>query len=153
MFHGGNSTRKVVPSIWLFQIISVPPLPFVTDMYTDFNTLLNTRSGTKELMRNFETIFYAQVSRFNEHNAEKLPESLLSFMLLSNFLVEDRRWVSILAASVGNVQTTNDQLLSEEELLAQIKYSSIASVLRQCDRSKTHINKDGISWTANQDHT
>lgn len=56
-------------------------------------------------------------------------------MLLSNTDLKDSQRVSILAASVSNVRTnTYDKTPSKDELLEEVKYESITSVLRQCEQ-------------------
>lgn len=57
-------------------------------------------------MRNFETSFEAQISRFNAHNAGSIPDALVLLMLLANTNIDDNQRVSIIAASDSNVKTT-----------------------------------------------
>lgn len=120
------------------------PLSFVTELYTDFNSLLSTRRNQNESVKNFETRFEAQLSRFKSHGAGSIPDSLIALMLLSNAEIEDNQRVSILAASVNSLDSSITQTESVENMLSKVKYSSIAAVLRQCDRLKS-TNNSGSS--------
>ena len=104
-------------------------------------------------MRNFETRFEAQLSRFNSHKAGSIPDALVALMLLGNSNIDDNQRVSILAAAVSNVTPTEVTELSVTDILSAVKYSSIASVLRQCERKKTNLNDgSGRALNANGAH-
>lgn len=135
-------------------IHKIDPLQFVSDVYLDFNTLLAKRHGQNENMCNFETRFEAQVSRFNAHNACSIPDALLALMLLGNSNIDDNQRVSILAAAVSNVSPDESDEATVADMLGSVKYASIASVLRQCERKKSAIPQgNGETINAHQTHT
>lgn len=69
-------------------------------------------------------------------------------MLLSDWNV-DNQFISILVAVVRNVQQ-NDAKMEPiaDQMLSSVKYSSISSVLRQCDRNRniySEVNQNTLS--------
>ena len=116
-------------------------LSTVSDVYQDFMNLLNLKRGANESFRNFESRFEAQVSKFNAHSdTSKIPASLTAFMLLANSNVDSSQRISVLAAAAPSSDNTGS---TTEEFLKAISYDSVASVLRQCDRSKTADQQSG----------
>lgn len=75
----------------------------VSEAFDGFNSLLNTKRGQNETLKNFETRFSAQVSKFNSFSkTTKLPQCITALMLLSNAKIEHSQRVSALAASAPN---------------------------------------------------
>jgi len=111
--------------------------PFVvSDVYQDFNDLLATKRGQNESFKNFESRFEAQVSKFNSHaDSSKLPDAITAFMLLANSSVDSSQRISVLAST-----SPNDTILTEAattgDYISSISCGSVASVLRQCDKTK-----------------
>ena len=108
-------------------------LSTVSDVYQDFMRLMNLKRGPTETFLNFESRFEAQISKFNAHSeTSKIPASLTALMLLANSKVDSGQRISVLAAAApssdSNAKTTDDYL-------KEISYDSVASVLRQCDRT------------------
>lgn len=114
-------------------ILKINPRQFVSGDYLDFNSLIYTSRGFNQNMRNFETRFEAQASRFNAHNAGSILDSLVALMILANWNVDDIQRVSILAAAVSNVNMGGDAEPAVAKMLGSVKYASMASVLRQCE--------------------
>lgn len=121
--------KKVINAIHKYD-----PLQFVSEVHLDFNMSPSTRRHQKENMRNFERRFEAQLSRFNSHNAGKIPDAVVALMLLGNSNIDDNQRVSILAAVVSNV-SVDPKKETSVDMLSAVKYSKIASVLRQCERN------------------
>lgn len=94
-------------------------------------------------MRNFETRFEAQLTRFNAHKSMLIPDALIALMLLGNSNVDNNQRVSILVAVVSNVTETEDTDPNVENMLSAVKYSNVASVLRQCERKRQNTNDCG----------
>lgn len=65
------------------------PSPFVTDVYTNSIPLLFTSRGMSENIKNYESRFEAQLSRFKSHGAGSIPDSLLALKLLANAEIGD----------------------------------------------------------------
>lgn len=53
-------------------------LPAVSDVYQDIVNLLNLKRGSSETIRNFETSFEADVSKFNSHFDSSVISGLLN---------------------------------------------------------------------------
>lgn len=115
-------------------------LSVVSEVYQNFIALLNTKRGHNESFKNFKSQFDAHVSRFNASSeSAKWPNALTAFMLLVNASVDSSQRVSVLAAaspadSSVNFTATTDQFLDA------FSYSSVASVLRQCEHVKDSNN-------------
>ena len=85
------------------------------------------------------------VSKLNAHGENvELPGSLTSFLLLSISNVTDHQRISILSAAAKEL-STSDNLKEEDESniitepsLDDMKYETVASILRQCERSPSH---------------
>lgn len=125
---GENAVSLIVGAIYERDALSV-----VSEAWKGFNQLLNTRQGSSESMKNFESRLSAQVAKINSISATtKPPECLTALMLLSNLSIEDAQLVSVMAAAspseadLGN-QSTNDQFL------AAVTYNSVASIIKKCD--------------------
>ena len=111
-------------------------LSVVSETYDYFNSLWSTRRKPNESFKTFEKRFTAALSKFNSiANATKLPPCITALMLLSNSSVDHNQRVSILAAIAPN----NDQFSedsSNDDYLSVVTYNSVASVVKQCDRSE-----------------
>ena len=57
-------------------------------------------------------------------------------MLLANSNIDSNQMISILAAATTN-NTVDTTTLSNQDLIEKVKYDSVASILRQCDKEKT----------------
>ncbi len=128
-------------------------LSVASTVYGDFLNLLSTKRGPNQAFRNFESRFAAAISKFKSHSASALPESFMEFMLLVNSAIKSNQRISILAAAnTYSIEFHED--LSNSDLLSTIKYDSIASVLRQCDKGKQngtiHANSVKTSWRNNR---
>ncbi len=124
-------------------------LSVVSTVYSDFLNLLSTKRGFNEAFRNFESRFAAAISEFKSDSASALAESIMGFMLLEIRAIESNQRTSILAApTTPSIGFHED--LTNSDLLSTIKYDSIASVLRQCDKDKQndiiHANSANTSW-------
>ena len=128
-------------------------LSVVSTVYGDFLNFLSTKHGPNEAFRNFESRFTAAVSKFKSHSASALPASLMEFMLLGNSAIEFNQRISILSAATNSSIGFHEDL-SNSGFLRTIKYDSIASVLRQCDKGKRngtiHLNSANTLWRNNR---
>lgn len=101
-----------------------------------FIALLNTKRRSVESFKDFESRFDAQVSRFNaSSDSAKLPTALTAFMLLANSSLDASQRVSVLAASSPS-ESSLGSMATTDQFLDCISYSSVASILRQCDQVK-----------------
>lgn len=126
-----SGAEAIVKAIYKRDALST-----VSDVYQDFMNFLNLECGRNETFRNFESSFEAQVSKFNEHsNLCKTPASLTALFLLANSNVDTGQHNSLLAAAA--LSTDVDASKTNDNFDA-IGYSSTASGLRQCERSKHH---------------
>lgn len=86
-------------------------------------------------MKNFNARFSAQVAKFNALSANtKLPECITALILLSNSAIDDSQCISVMAAAAH----TDENLISQsthDRFLSSITYQSIASVIKQCDKT------------------
>lgn len=77
-----------------------------------------------------------RASKFNScATVTKLPEALVSFMLLANSNVDCNQRVSVLSATSSNISTTSSSSISD--CLTAASYEKVASVVRQCDDIST----------------
>ena len=130
-------------------------LSVFSTVYGDFLNLLSMKRGPNEAFRSFESRFAAAISKFKSHSASTMPESLTAFMLLANSAIESNQRISILAAATTlSIRFHED--LSNSDLLSTIKYYSIASVLRQCDKGEKngtiHSDSANTSWRNIRSH-
>lgn len=135
---GEESVALIVGAIYKRDALSV-----VSEAYKTFNLLLNTRRGNSENMKKFESRFSAQVAKFNSiSNTTKLPDCLTALMLLSNASIDDAQRVSILAAASLSDENLGAQS-SNDQYLSAVTYSSVASVIKQCDKSARSPTTNG----------
>ena len=129
-------------------------LSTVSAVYSDFISLLCTKRGEKESFKNFESRFEANVSKFNSHSEIcELPESLTAFLLLANANVDNSQKIAVLAAASPK-EAQCEQDATTTAMLSAVTYTSVASVLCQCE-NKTHNGKntDLSSLVANSAQT
>ena len=139
---GENGVQLILNAIYQRDALTV-----VSEAFKAFNQLWNTRFGATESMKNFESRISAQVAKFNSISATtKLPECITALMLLANSAIDDNQRVSVMAANAPSNSCLNGQL-SSDEFLAAITYNSVASVIRQCERS-TPSTSEEYSLTA-----
>lgn len=104
------------------MIYKIVPLQIVSGVYVD--------------IRDFETLFKAQISRFDSHNSGNIPDALVALIILWKSNIDDDQRVSISEAAVSNVVTAHNTKPAVDEMLSSVWYASTASVLRQCERMK-----------------
>lgn len=96
---------------------------------------MKTQHGSSESMKYSESRFSAPVAKFiSISTTTKLLDGLTAFMMLSSLSIYDSQRVSAIdttSPSEANIhaQSTDDQFL------AAVTYSSVASVTKQCDNS------------------
>lgn len=140
-------------------IFKVDPLSSLTDGFSKFQSLLNTRRGQSESFRNFESRFDAAVCKFNSSSTEdKLSPSLISFLLLANANVEDNHRISILAAASPHEDHNERSSDSDFEIPKfSLSYETVATVIRSCDKtqpSRSHpVTTTPASFTPLSSHT
>lgn len=107
----------------------------LTDIYTDFISLINDRRKNTKLFNSFETRFDAFVAKFKLHGEENaFLEPLLALQLLNAAHVEDGQRVSILAVCVNIMKTDKTNPSTQNSVfIKNTSYSTVAGVLRQCD--------------------
>lgn len=112
-------------------------LSVISKAYRIFNDLLTTKREYSESMKGFELRFAAGVAKFNGiSESTKLSECLTSLMLISNAEVTDSESVSVLASAASSSDFEDSATTSNEEFLTSISYSSVASVVKQCEGRK-----------------
>lgn len=127
-------------------------LVVVSNVYQLFQDMLSTKRGTSESFQNFESRFEAKVSKFNSQSENlKLPEALVTFVLLANCNLDGSQRVSILAAAAPYHEELSPDA-TNEEFLSSIRYDALASVVRQCDKPRTGMPSD-IAPRGIQAHT
>lgn len=134
-------------------IDKIEQLQFVSDVYLGFNSLLSTCGHQNENMRNFQTSFEAQLFRCDAHIVGSIPDALVALMLIGSPNVDDNQRLLILAATVTSFTVAEDTKLGVTDMLSAVQYSSITSVLRQCDRKRSQTNEcDGGALNVNGAH-
>ncbi len=125
-----NAVTLIVNAVYQRDFMSV-----VSEAFDGFNTLLNTRGGQHESLTNFETRFWAAVSKFNSFsNTTELPQCITALMLLVYASIEYSHRVSALAASAPAGTTFTDQS-SNVGFLSVVTYNQLASVVEQCEKA------------------
>eukprot|EP00178_Gracilaria_changii_P016470 TRINITY_DN4728_c0_g1_i1.p1 TRINITY_DN4728_c0_g1~~TRINITY_DN4728_c0_g1_i1.p1 ORF type:complete len:805 (-),score=91.02 TRINITY_DN4728_c0_g1_i1:529-2943(-) len=90
---------------------------------------------------NFESRFQAQISKLHAHgSAVKLFDAVTAFTLLANADIDPTQRISVLANSAPTTKDFSDTSTTDDYLKA-VSYSSIASVLRQCERSPASLSR------------
>ena len=78
-----NDSKAIISAIYKRDSLSV-----VSEVYQCFTKLLFLKRRSNESVKNFESRFISQVSKFNaSSSSDNLPESLTAFILLSNAAV------------------------------------------------------------------
>ena len=92
-------------------------------------------------MRNFKSRFYAQVAKFNSiSKTTKSPECITALMLMSDSLIDDTQRVSVMAAAAPASANING-ISTNYEFLAAITYSTVTSVIKECDKSSSSTDE------------
>lgn len=126
------------------------PLSFVTDVYSDFYSLLSTRLISNKKVRNYESRFETQLSCSNTHHVISMQDPLLALVLLTNAAIKDNQRISILDVSLSSVMTIETTHPDAVNLLEKVNYAPNDSVLRQCYKTKARIfNEESNSLNAN----
>ena len=123
-------------------------LTVLNDVYVDFNNLVSAKRGQTESFRNYDMRFAALVSKFNAHGSSlQLPESITAFMLMSSGNIDDSNRVSIMASAANELMTSKveDEVMmmsnmSSADIVQNVKYETVASIIRQCERRDTTHN-------------
>jgi len=116
-------------------------LQVVSEVFQDFISLLNFKRKGAESFKEFEQQFEALSAKFNSHSDEtKLPEALLAFMMMANANLDSNQKISVLAASTPKNSDLTDTSTTTQ-FLSAVSYDSIASVIRQCEPSKSSIEE------------
>ena len=114
------------------------PLSAVSHLFNDFSSLLETKRGKNESYKNFESRFSAQMSRYNAHGKSiELPESIVALLLLNKADVGDSQRVPILSAASSKASASVTSTTSNDDMIKEITYESIAAVIRQCDNGSS----------------
>lgn len=120
------------------QIHKRDTLSVVSEVYSDFLCHLNTKRGTNESFKIFKSRFEAQSTNFNPHSdTSKLPDALLEFMLLASSCVDGNQRISVLPA-LSPMEDSFNEKSTTSKYLKSVNYNSTASILRQCDKPKSH---------------
>lgn len=110
-------------------------LSSVHDVYNDFIAVINFKFDLSEAVQNFESQIEVQVAKFNTHCPSlQIPKALVVLMLFANDNMDSTQRSSVLAVAASSVSTGD---FITQDYLNSITYDSVASVLCQCDRSKT----------------
>ena len=128
----------IVSKIYQRDAISV-----VSEVYRDFNDLVQTRRGQTESYKNFESRFSAQLSKFDSNGSSiRFPEALTALMLLSNSGVDDSQRISIISSVSTATSSDIAPDASNDAFITSIKYTSVAAIIRQSDRMRGYSIHD-----------
>ena len=119
-----DGVNHIVNTIYQRDALNV-----ISEAYDGFNSLLTTRRGQSESLKNFELRFSAAIAKFNSlSDTTKLPQYITALMLLSNAGIEHSQRVSVLAAAApSNVDLTDQS--SNDEFLAAVTYNNLRPLL------------------------
>lgn len=125
-----DGVKLIVNSVYKRDALSV-----VTTLYDELQQLMSLRRERGESFPEYELRFAAQLARFNSlAPCVAVHDCLSALMLLANADVDSSQRISILAAT-----SPNDKLLNEtstmEDYAQTISYETVATVLRQCEKS------------------
>ena len=119
------------------------PISVVSEVFKDFTELVITRRGQNEAFKNFESRYAAQLSKFNANGSSVcFPEALAALMLLSNAGVDDSQRISIISSVATSSSDKIEDGSNNDAYITGIRYSSVASILRQCDRLRSKSQSD-----------
>lgn len=132
-----EGARNVANAVHKKDVLSVE-----TDNFHRFLDVLRTKLGENESYKNFETRFDAQVYRLNATcSGAELSPALASFLLLAISRITTQL-VSILSAAAPTVREQANAGTNNADILSQISYNDIASILRACDEPKKPFQSD-----------
>lgn len=112
----------------------------LSNVLKDFNSLISAKRSDSEAFKIFENRFAALVSKFNSHGSKlSLPEPILTFLLLHSANLCDNQRISILASVSSNLKLDLTDVKTSKtygEVVSSIKFESVASILRQCEKDR-----------------
>lgn len=109
---------------------------------------MSIHRGETEPLKNFESRFEAQLSKFNPLGSSvSLPKSISALVLLANLKVDSSQRISILAAAAPKESNLSTRA-SIEDYVKAVKYEAISSLLRQCHRPTNgdYSSKLTVNW-------
>lgn len=110
-------------------------LSVMSEIFSDFSLLNKTRRHGSETFQEYEARFSAQLAKYNSHSSTTaISDAIAGMMLLVNSDVDDSQRISILSAA--SPSTALPDAATTDQHLENVKYETIASVLRQCDTVK-----------------
>lgn len=127
---GENAVDLIINAIYKTDDLSV-----ASEAYKVFNDLLKTKRDDMESMKNFELRFAAGVAKCNViAESTKLPECLTALLVIFNPEITDSERVSVFAFASSSSDLDEDTETTNEEFLNSVSYSSVAPVVKQCER-------------------
>lgn len=106
------------------------------------------KRNTSETFRNYEVRLSTLGAKIRTHDQTvSLQESLSALLLLGPSVVDDSQRVTILAAAEidrSGLSAKNEG--SEVKPVHRVKYESVASVLRQCDKNGAESSSESQQW-------
>lgn len=128
-----NSADLNVPAVF-----SRDDLNIVSDIFTGFTVLLDTRSPANDSIMNFKSLFSAKIGELLlQDKTIRLEESLLSLLQSTQPGAEDSRKTSVLATASTSHGRGTAQGEWNASSISKIEYDSIASARRQNDKTET----------------
>lgn len=106
------------------------------ELFDDFQSLLDTKQGDTESLKNLESRLSAQTSRYMAHiEYVNIPECKKALLLLVDDRVSDAHRVPILSvdSSKAPASTISINQTANDDLIKLVEYKSISSVIQQCD--------------------
>lgn len=96
----------------------------ISDVFTDFHSLIKTPRNDDETFKTFGSIFDAQFSKLKAlGNNAKLSEPISSILLISNAIIEHSQRVSILATTAKGTEVKKINAKSKaDEYMKLITY-------------------------------
>lgn len=124
-------------------------LSITSDVYKDFNALLNKLRNTNEIIKSFEMRFPEQVCSQKSNSDDIVThEPPLALMLLFHSNIGVRQRVPNPAATTKDIVIDTDARTSVETkssaLVKNMTYEIFASLLRNCDSTDLPLNANGI---------
>lgn len=137
LIDGDDGPQHIVDALHQRDALSV-----VSNVIKDFQALVGAKRNENETFKSFENRFQALTSKFHAHGAElALGEPILAFLLIHAAGISDHQRISIVSSLSSNlelgVKEEDGKKKTDAAMITSIKYESVASILRQCERDRT----------------
>lgn len=127
-----DGAEAIVKAIYKRDALTV-----VSEVYQNFVAVFDTTRDWTETFKSFESLFDAQLPKFNASSpTTKLPHALTELMLLANSALDSSQRVCLNAAASPTDGTISENATTDQ-FLDTVSYSTVVSLLGQCEQTRS----------------